>query len=115
MQFEERIRENEKHNAKFSFLNPNDPYHAYYQYKIADTKDGKGKYKNIRPLLLRSHPIHHLLSLLCYVMILASRKAELKEIKVEIKDEGPPPKVPPKEPPKFEFMADMPAISAQDL
>lgn len=42
VQFEERIRENEKHNAKFSFLNPNDPYHAYYQYKIAETKEGKG-------------------------------------------------------------------------
>jgi hypothetical protein len=44
VQFEERIRENEKHNAKFSFLNPNDPYHAYYQYKIAETKEGKGIY-----------------------------------------------------------------------
>ncbi len=42
VQFEERIRENEKHNAKFSFLNPNDPYHAYYQYKIVETKEGKG-------------------------------------------------------------------------
>ncbi|CAG8437108.1 4206_t:CDS:2 [Diversispora eburnea] len=62
VQFEERIRENEKHNSKFTL-----------------------------------------------------KKAEVKEIKVEMKDEGPPPKVPPKEPPKFEFMADMPAISAQDL
>ncbi|CAG8539354.1 6803_t:CDS:2 [Paraglomus brasilianum] len=67
VQFEERIRENEKHNAKFSFLNPNDPYHAYYQYKIAETKEGKGK------------------------------------------------TAPPKEPPPFEFMTEMPAISAQDL
>ncbi|CAJ0640259.1 16150_t:CDS:2, partial [Entrophospora sp. SA101] len=41
IQFEERIRENEKHNTKFSFLNPNDPYHAYYQYKITETKEGK--------------------------------------------------------------------------
>ncbi|CAG8577356.1 11123_t:CDS:10 [Acaulospora morrowiae] len=86
VQFEERIRENEKHNVKFSFLNSNDPYHAYYQYKIAETKEGK-----------------------------VSKKVEPKEMRMEIKDEGPPPKAPPKEPPSFEFMSDMPAISAQDL
>ncbi|CAH1762760.1 12771_t:CDS:10 [Entrophospora sp. SA101] len=44
IQFEERIRENEKHNTKFSFLNPNDPYHAYYQYKITETKEGKTQF-----------------------------------------------------------------------
>jgi splicing factor 3A subunit 1 len=86
VQFEERIRENEKHNAKFSFLNPNDPYHAYYQYKIAETKEGK-----------------------------APKKIEAKEIIQEVKDVVPPPRAPPKEPPTFEFMTDMPAISAQDL
>ncbi|CAG8575996.1 8929_t:CDS:10, partial [Racocetra fulgida] len=86
VQFEERIRENEKHNAKFSFLNPNDPYHAYYQYKIAETKGGK-----------------------------VSKKAEPKELKVEVKEEGFLPRAPPKEPPPFEFMNDMPSISAQDL
>ncbi|RUS25187.1 splicing factor 3A subunit 1-like protein [Jimgerdemannia flammicorona] len=41
IQFEERIRENEKHNPKFCFLNPNDPYHAYYQYKITEAKEGR--------------------------------------------------------------------------
>ncbi|CAG8527863.1 15230_t:CDS:2 [Funneliformis caledonium] len=86
VQFEERIRENEKHNAKFSFLNPNDPYHAYYQYKIAETKEGK-----------------------------VPKKVEAKEVVQEVKDVLPPPKIPPKEPPSFEFMTDMPAISAQDL
>ncbi|UZO19681.1 uncharacterized protein OCT59_010957 [Rhizophagus irregularis] len=86
VQFEERIRENEKHNAKFSFLNPNDPYHAYYQYKIAETKEGK-----------------------------APKKVEAKEVVQEVKDVAPLPRAPPKEPPAFEFMTDMPAISAQDL
>nr|CAG8507449.1 15628_t:CDS:10 [Entrophospora candida] len=86
IQFEERIRENEKHNTKFSFLNPNDPYHAYYQYKITETKEGK-----------------------------TPKKPDLKESKVEVKDQAPPPKAPPKEPPPFEFTTDMPAISAQDL
>ncbi|GBB99833.1 hypothetical protein RclHR1_03650009 [Rhizophagus clarus] len=86
VQFEERIRENEKHNAKFSFLNPNDPYHAYYQYKIAETKEGK-----------------------------VPKKIEAKEVVQEVKDVAPLPRAPPKEPPAFEFMTDMPAISAQDL
>ncbi|KAG9290545.1 hypothetical protein G9A89_020915 [Geosiphon pyriformis] len=86
IQFEERIRENEKHNAKFSFLNPNDPYHAYYQYKITETKEGK-----------------------------VPKKAETKDVKPEKRNEGPLIKAPPKEPPPFEFMTDMPAISAQDL
>ncbi|CAM0135608.1 SF3a splicing factor complex subunit [Umbelopsis sp. WA50703] len=38
---EERIRENERHNPRFSFLNQKDPYHAYYQLRITQTKEGK--------------------------------------------------------------------------
>ncbi|KAI9259009.1 Pre-mRNA splicing factor PRP21 like protein-domain-containing protein [Phascolomyces articulosus] len=40
-QLEDRIRENEKHNAKFCFLNPSDPYHAYYQFKLQEAREGK--------------------------------------------------------------------------
>ena len=43
-QLEDRIRENEKHNAKFCFLNPSDPYHAYYQFKLQEAREGKRKY-----------------------------------------------------------------------
>lgn len=42
-QFEERIRENEKHNPKFCFMNPTDPYRAYYDYKIKEVREGRGK------------------------------------------------------------------------
>ena len=42
-EFETRIRQNELNNPKFNFLNPNDPYHAYYQYKVKDFKEGKGQ------------------------------------------------------------------------
>lgn len=34
-EFEKRILGSEKNNAKFNFLLPTDPYHAYYQSKIA--------------------------------------------------------------------------------
>ena len=42
LSFEERIRENERSNAKFCFLNPNDPYRGYYDHKVALVRDGKG-------------------------------------------------------------------------
>ncbi|KAI1303530.1 SF3a splicing factor complex subunit [Mortierella claussenii] len=38
---EERLRQSEKHNSKFCFLNPTDPYHAYYAFKIKEAKSGK--------------------------------------------------------------------------
>ena len=41
-QFEERIRENEKSNPRFCFLNPVDPYHAYYQHKIEQINESQG-------------------------------------------------------------------------
>lgn len=40
-EFEEKIRANEISNAKFNFLNPNDPYHAYYQHKVREIAEGK--------------------------------------------------------------------------
>ncbi|KAF9316946.1 SF3a splicing factor complex subunit [Podila horticola] len=39
-QLEERLRQSEKNNAKFSFLNPTDPFHAYYQFKVQEAKSG---------------------------------------------------------------------------
>jgi hypothetical protein len=42
LQLEEKIREKEKANPKFCFLNSNDPYHAYYQSKLRESVDGKG-------------------------------------------------------------------------
>ncbi|ERN09458.1 hypothetical protein AMTRI_Chr09g32460 [Amborella trichopoda] len=35
-EFEKRILANEKNNAKFNFLNPSDPYHAYYQHRVSE-------------------------------------------------------------------------------
>ncbi|KAJ1915668.1 SF3a splicing factor complex subunit [Mycoemilia scoparia] len=38
---EDRVRESEKGNPKFSFLSPNDPYHAYYVMKLNDVATKK--------------------------------------------------------------------------
>ncbi|CAH8609796.1 unnamed protein product [Heterobilharzia americana] len=39
--FESRIRQNEISNPKFNFLNPADPYHAYYQHKVREFAEGR--------------------------------------------------------------------------
>ena len=39
-EFEERIKLNEAGNTKFNFLNRLDPYHAYYQRKIEEIREG---------------------------------------------------------------------------
>jgi len=35
-EFEIKIHENERHNPKFSFMSPNDPYHMYYQKRLEE-------------------------------------------------------------------------------
>ncbi|KAI5463989.1 Pre-mRNA splicing factor PRP21 like protein-domain-containing protein [Mariannaea sp. PMI_226] len=40
--FEDRIREKERQNPKFSFLNPSDAYHPYYQWRLEEIKAGRG-------------------------------------------------------------------------
>lgn len=34
--FEDKILEKERHNSRFSFLFPNDPYHPYYQRRLQE-------------------------------------------------------------------------------
>ncbi|KAJ3035287.1 splicing factor 3a, subunit 1 [Rhizophlyctis rosea] len=86
-QFEERIREKERLNPRFCFLNPSDPYRPFYDHKVQEYKDGK-----------------------------AAPAQKPKEDK-PAEPEAPqiPTKPIPKEPPPFEFVADMPSIAAQDL
>lgn len=40
--FEDRIRDKERSNPKFSFLNSTDAYHAYYQWRLDEIKAGRG-------------------------------------------------------------------------
>ena len=40
--FEDRIRDKEKHNPKFSFLSPNDAYAPFYAWRLQEIKDGRG-------------------------------------------------------------------------
>ncbi|KAK3603715.1 hypothetical protein CHS0354_023328 [Potamilus streckersoni] len=92
-EFETRIRQNELNNPKFNFLNPSDPYHAYYQHKVKEFKEGKGQ-----------EPMAPKLTQLGY--------SKPSEQQAKIVQE---PVVPKEPPPEFEFVADPPSISAFDL
>ena len=39
-QFEDKVREGQRSDPKFSFLNPADPYHAYYRNKMMKITQG---------------------------------------------------------------------------
>lgn len=94
-EFESRIRQNEINNPKFNFLNPGDPYHAYFQQKIADIKEQDGKAAlEITP----APPV-------------TQKPKPLMQIPISVV-ELPIPKEPP---PEFEYLADPPSISALDL
>lgn len=40
-QFEDKIREGQRSDPKFSFLNPLDPYHAYYRHRLDKISRGE--------------------------------------------------------------------------
>ncbi|XP_048747370.2 splicing factor 3A subunit 1-like [Ostrea edulis] len=93
-EFESRIRKNEMNNAKFNFLNPSDPYHAYYQHKVREFKEGRGS-EPVAPKPVPGAPF-------------SQKPAEQAKIIQEII-------IPKEPPPEFEFIADPPSISAFDL
>ncbi|KRT85423.1 hypothetical protein AMK59_38, partial [Oryctes borbonicus] len=99
-EFEARIRQNELGNPKFNFLNPGDPYHAYYQHKVKDFQEGKGQ-----------EPITALPSALSKLSVTAAAQQKQQEILKAVEQ----PFVPKDPPTEFEFIADPPSISALDL
>ncbi|KAA1471256.1 hypothetical protein DENSPDRAFT_837212 [Dentipellis sp. KUC8613] len=89
-QFEDKIRENQRSDPKFSFLNPADPYHAYYRHRMEKVARGE-----------------------------LDEEMAGKEGEGEGKDKEEPAKVVEedlgKEPPPPEFILELPNISAIDL
>lgn len=83
--FEDRIREKEKHNPKFSFLSANDAYNPFYAWRLNEIKEGRGS------------------------AVSAGRVGEAAVAREPEKPKGPA------APPEFHFSARMPNISAQDL
>ncbi|GKZ71644.1 SF3a splicing factor complex subunit [Aspergillus niger] len=83
--FEDRVREKERNNPKFSFLNPGDAYAPFYQWRLVEIKEGRG------------------------TAVAAGRPGEATPAAEPEKPKGP------EEPPEFHFSARMPIINAQDL
>ncbi|KAL3472634.1 Pre-mRNA splicing factor PRP21 like protein-domain-containing protein [Aspergillus californicus] len=83
--FEDRVREKEKNNAKFSFLTTNDPYAPFYQWRLSEIKEGRG------------------------TDVSAGRPGEPTPTPAPEVPQGP------EEPPEFHFSPRMPIINAQDL
>ncbi|XP_039430032.1 splicing factor 3A subunit 1 [Culex pipiens pallens] len=102
-EFESRIRQNELGNPKFNFLSAGDPYHAYYQHKVREIREGRN---DVSTAVVPSG-IQQLKSA-------ASAAAQLKqqELLKAVREEQFVPKDAPAE---FEFIADPPSISALDL
>ncbi|KMQ90146.1 splicing factor 3 subunit 1 [Lasius niger] len=96
-EFESRIRQNELGNPKFNFLNFGDPYHAYYQHKVKEFKEGKGQEPTVGSTPGKT------------VNLTAHQKQQ------EILKQVEQPFVPKDPPVEFEFIADPPSISALDL
>lgn len=84
--FEDKIRENQRQDPKFSFLNPADPYHAYYRHRM-DRIDAGEELEEGQP---------------------EKEKVESGEIITKQVDVGV-------EPPQPQFVLDIPNISSIDL
>jgi splicing factor 3A subunit 1 len=84
-EFEEKVRVNQGHLAKMSFLNPEDEYYPYYQWRITENKEGRGATAS------------------------AGRKTG------EVSFQGREARKGPEKQDDYEFSARMPVISAQDL
>lgn len=105
-EFESRIRQNEINNPKFNFLNGGDPYHAYYQHKVRDFRDGKAEL----PPSLADAGLAPLSGAKPTPAPTAPRDVQdmfrsATDLPVAVTDP----------PPYYEFTADPPSISALDL
>lgn len=106
-EFEQRIKQNEAQNPKFTFLNPGDPYHAYYQHKVVDIREGR----DTSPTATQEQaaPVSEAKVQPSIEKVKQRQSDLLKQVQKEVE---PPPKEPPAD---FEFIADPPSISAFDL
>jgi len=94
-EFEARIRQNEIGNPKFNFLNFGDPYHAYYQYKVKDFREGRGQEPSAG-----GAPVPQLKTVLS-----SAQQKQQQELLKQVSEQPFVPKDPPTE---FEFIADPP-------
>ena len=114
-EFEERIRLNEAGNPKFNFLALHDPYHAYYEHKIKEIREGVAQEAAAAPPPLMQQVCEIVITKDCFfkkkipdnVPFLQTPAKALGMIA-----ELEAPSVPP---PEWLFSAEPPSISALEL
>ncbi|KAH8117529.1 Pre-mRNA splicing factor PRP21 like protein-domain-containing protein [Phellopilus nigrolimitatus] len=89
LQFEDKVREGQRADPKFSFLNPADPYHGYYRHKMTKIAQGEDEEAPAGPEKI---------------------EAVLEEV-----EELPKGGLAALEPPPPDFILDLPPINAVDL
>jgi splicing factor 3A subunit 1 len=115
-EFEEKIRQNEINNPKFNFLNSADPYHAYYQHKLREIREGKTSTTNSTSMPPPAAPaqsqqqqdgnnLQNNLQKLNISTKTQDTQSKIIEQMIILKD-------PPSE---FEFILDAPSISPLDI
>ncbi|KAL0097763.1 Pre-mRNA splicing factor PRP21 like protein-domain-containing protein [Phycomyces blakesleeanus] len=102
------------HDSRFSFFSPTDPYHAYYQFKMKEAREGKSKiYIHTHYRKTNKQNRENSIRIQCLIFYCVAPQVE--NMKEEEMEEEPEIRPAPKEPEPFEFSAPMPAMSAQDL
>lgn len=121
-EFESRIRQNELNNPKFNFLNSGDPYHAYYQHRVEEIRDGKaepvggvavGKQLQGQLVPLSLQPLMAPLTAVAPPPLTSQPQVRSGQEMFRPAAEKMPIVTDP--PPEYEFVADPPSISAVDL
>ena len=112
-QFEERIRENEKTNNKFCFLNPTDPYRAYYDHQVKQLREGGTGESFHRTFWTLTRTLEGTDKGISYED--AGKKAEAKADEGAAVAQEVVVKEPPKEPSPLEFLLETPTMLAQDM
>jgi len=108
-EFEEKIRGNEITNTKFNFLNPNDPYHAYYQHKVKEIAEGKDTSDSAKNLSGPQASLNNAIQANMQNLNLSAKTADTQSKLIEQI-------IIPKEPPAdFEFVTDAPSIMPMDI
>lgn len=113
-EFEEKIRQNEISNTKFNFLNPSDPYHAYYRHKVKEIAEGKIN----EPPQSKSAPN---LASNTTGQTPGGLQANLQNLSISAKTQDTQTKIIEQiivlkdPPPELEFIADAPSISPLDI
>ncbi|CAF0930259.1 unnamed protein product [Adineta steineri] len=105
--FESKVKEAEANNSKFNFLNPHDPYHAYYLHKVKESMEGKAPAPGAPEQQQQQQTLAPTPSMQSTAKVHTKVQSEISKFLEPIIIKDPPS--------EYEFMIEPPSISAYDL